>query len=55
MQHLPCLTLARRLRRSSAVIALALVTFAGTVAPAAVPAAHAATLDGTITVIDSNR
>jgi hypothetical protein len=32
----------RRLHRSTVVVALALVTLAGTVAPAVVPAAHAA-------------
>jgi hypothetical protein len=35
----------RRLHRSTVVIALALLTLAGTVAPAAVPAAHAETLN----------
>ena len=41
MRHLPSLLLAHRLRRSVAVTALALMTLTGTVAPAAVPAAHA--------------
>jgi len=55
MRHLPSLLLARRLRRSAAVAALALVTLTGTVAPAAVPAAHAEITNGTIIVMDTNR
>jgi hypothetical protein len=55
MRHLPSLLLARRLRRSTAVVGLALVTLTGTVAPAAVPAAHANTMDGSISVTPSGR
>jgi hypothetical protein len=49
------LVLTGRVRRSSAVVALALVTLAGALAPAAVRAAHADIMEGTITVISSGR